>query len=749
MKSTKDLARPMGMKSTAASNQGHQDHALPGSVPLLQTIQGEPMPITSDVVSEELLRSLVNGSDDAIISKTLEGLVTSWNPAAETMFGYQASEIIGQSVLNLFPEELLHEEREIISRIASGERIHHYETIRKRKDGSTFPASITVSPIRDERQAIVGASKIVRDITIKRALVDEMRMSASVFEFAREAIIIADDEGRFIRVNKAFSDITGYTAQDVVGQTPNLFKSSRQGPEVHLKMLIELKDKGFCQGEVWSRKKSGQAFAALVNVTRVNQSGGLPDRHIAIFADITAIREQQELMERMAHFDLLTNLPNRFLLTDRLEQALKKCDSNGGELAVVYADLDGFKQVNDDLGHALGDEVLTIVSKRMQAALEEGDTIARIGGDEFVILLMFDRPQKNHLDKLRGVLDACKQPIQIEHHHVSISATAGVTVYPADESTAELLLRHADQAMYEAKQIGKNRIKFFDAIRDKNARDTYSLIQDLEVAIERDALFLEYQPKVDLLSGRIVGAEALLRWRRAQDKTVYPDEFIRPVEQLPIIEKIGGWVMRQALLQLEQLHALGFDFPISINIAPRHFLANQFSTMVQDMVNEHESFIRDKRLLEIEIIETQEFSNLAKVARIMNECIRSGVRFSLDDFGTGYSSLAYLKELPVETLKIDRSFIAGMTHNQPDLLLVKGIIGLAKAFNLEIVAEGTEQRDQAELLASLGCAHVQGYGVARPMPAPVFQKWCRRWSQHAQKRENGIYFYQLEDIESL
>lgn len=749
MNSTTDLTRAIGMKSAIGPEQGHQSSMLGGSAPLFQTISCDSVSTTSDGVSAEFLRSLVNGSDDAIISKTLEGLVTSWNPAAEVMFGYQASEIIGRSVLNLFPEGLQHEEREIISRIASGERIHHYETVRKRKDGSTFPASITISPIRDENQVIVGASKIVRDITIKRALLDEMRMSASVFEFAREAIIIADDEGRFIRVNKAFSDITGYAAEDVVGQTPNLFKSSRQGPEVHLKMLIDLKDKGFCQGEVWSRKKSGEAFAALVNVSRVQQEGGLPDRHIAIFADITAIREQQELMERMAHFDLLTNLPNRILLTDRLEQALKKCESDGSELAVVYADLDGFKQVNDDLGHAVGDEVLTIVSKRMESALDEGDTIARIGGDEFVILLMFDQPHKNHLNKLHRVLDACRLPIQIEHQHIAISASAGVTVYPADESTADLLLRHADQAMYEAKQIGKNQIKFFDAARDKNARDTYSLIQDLEVAIERDALFLEYQPKIDLLSGRIVGAEALLRWRRTQDNTVYPDEFIRPVEQLPIIEKIGGWVMRQALLQLELLHGLGFDFPISINIAPRHFLSNQFSNMVQDMVNEHASFIRDKRLLEIEIIETQEFSNLAKVASIMTECMRAGVRFSLDDFGTGYSSLAYLKELPVETLKIDRSFIAGMTHNQPDLLLVKGIIGLAKAFDLEIVAEGTEHLDQAELLASLGCAHVQGYGVARPMPAPVFQKWCQRWSQHAQQRENGICFSQLEDIESL
>ena len=696
----------------------------------------------SPEVSSEFLRSLINGSDDAIISKSLDGRITGWNPAAERIFGYSADEIVGESILRLFPFELRGEEGKIIHRIVNGERVQHYETVRQRKDGTKFPASITISPISDRNDKIIGASKIVRDISTRRALEDNMRLSAIVFEYASEAIIIADNDGRFIHVNKAFTEITGFGLEDVIGKTPALFKSSRQGPDVPIQMLADLKAQGHCQGEVWSRRKAGEAFAVLVNVSRVEEQDGSPGRYIAIFADITTIREQQELLERMAHYDLLTNLPNRILLAERLERSIKKSDKHKIELAVAYLDLDGFKEINDTLGHSVGDEVLAVVGRRMSATLRDSDTLARIGGDEFVLLIEFEQGSEEYLSALHRILTVCKEPVQAEGKEVVLSVSAGVTIYPNDNSSPDLLLRHADQAMYEAKQAGRDQIKFFDTNRDQKERKTYSLINGIASALDNDELFLEFQPKVNVTTGEIIGAEALIRWAHADGRTLYPNEFIRPIEDLPIIDTVGYWVIEGALNQLKRLRVFGHSFPISVNIAPRHFLEKNFSRNLEKLMLLHDAFIKDERLLEIEIIETQKFFDLSSVSRIMKECSGMGCRFSLDDFGTGYSSLLYLKELPAETLKIDRSFITGMHNSQHDLLLVKAILGLADAFNRTVIAEGVETVGQAELLVSLGCKNIQGFGVARPMPAEKFVQWCKDWRAVHQSRasDSGIAF---------
>ncbi|MGN6580420.1 MAG: putative bifunctional diguanylate cyclase/phosphodiesterase [Bordetella sp.] len=679
-------------------------------------------------VSLQFLSSLIEGSDDAIVSKTLDGIITSWNPAAEKMFGYMAGEIIGQPVQKLFPEHLRSEEEHIIAQIVAGKRVAHFETLRLRKDGSTFPASITVSPICDESGKIIAASKIVRDITLRRALEDQMRLSETVFNFASEAIIVADADGRFIHVNKAFTEITGYCLQDVIGQTPTLFRSSRQSPEIHLKMLAELKETGHCQGEIWSRKKTGEAFAVLINVSRIREQHDLPGRYIAIFADVTSIREQQELMERMAHFDSLTNLPNRLLLAERLERSIRKAEREQSEVAVAYLDLDGFKDINDRYGHSVGDEVLATVSRRMACALPEYDTVARVGGDEFVLLIESRDEQEQYLSALHGVLQVCKEPIHINDQIIALSASAGVTVFPRDASDPDVLVRHADLAMYEAKQSGRDRIQFFDAEQDARAKKRYALINEMARALENRELFLEYQPKVDIVTGKVFGAEALVRWRTPEGKTIYPADFIRLIEDLPIIDDVGDYVIESALAQIEQWLARGHELQVSVNIAPRHFLSPAFVPRLREMTRPYQAMLAGRKLLEIEIIETQKFLDLGIVSTVMKSCANLGIGFSLDDFGTGYSSLLYLKELPADTIKIDQSFVAGMTHNQHDLFLVQAILGLAKVFRRGIIAEGVETREQAQMLVDMGCPNVQGFGVARPMAADLFEPWCQQWN---------------------
>ena len=378
----------------------------------------------------------------------------------------------------------------------------------------------------------------------------------------------------------------------------------------------------------------------------------------------------------------------------------------------------------------------------MSATLRDSDTLARIGGDEFVLLIEFKQGSEEYLSALHRILTVCKEPVQAEGKEVVLSVSAGVTIYPNDNSSPDLLLRHADQAMYEAKQAGRDQIKFFDTNRDQKEKKTYSLINGIASALDNDELFLEFQPKVNVTTGEIIGAEALIRWAHADGRTLYPNEFIRPIEDLPIIDTVGYWVIEGALNQLKRLRVFGHSFPISVNIAPRHFLEKNFSRNLEKLMLLHDAFIKDERLLEIEIIETQKFFDLSSVSRIMKECSGMGCRFSLDDFGTGYSSLLYLKELPAETLKIDRSFITGMHNSQHDLLLVKAILGLADAFNRTVIAEGVETVGQAELLVSLGCKNIQGFGVARPMPAEKFVQWCKDWRAVHQSRasDSGIAF---------
>ncbi|WP_019937238.1 EAL domain-containing protein [Bordetella sp. FB-8] len=678
-------------------------------------------------VSSEFLRSLIESSNDAIVSKTLGGIITSWNPAAEKMFGYTAEEMIGQSVKRLFPAQLRDEEDHIIAQIAAGKRVEHFETVRLRKDGSTFPVSVTVSPIRDESGIIIAASKIVRDITLRRTLEDQMRLSETVFNFATEAIIVADADGRFIHVNKAFTQITGYGLEDVIGKTPAIFRSSRQAPEIQLKMLGELKATGYCQGEIWSRKKTGEALAVLINISRVQEQDHLPGRHIAVFADITGLREQQELMERMAHFDSLTDLPNRLLLAERLERSLLRAEKEQSEVAVAYLDLDGFKDINDHYGHAVGDEVLATVGRRMASVLRDSDTVARVGGDEFVLLIESRDAQEEYLGALHRVLQICKEPMRIRDRLITLSASVGITVFPRDASDPDVLVRHADLAMYEAKQSGRDRMQFFDPEQDKKAKQRYELIKGVSRALENQELFLEYQPKVDIVTGKIYGAEALIRWRTPDGQVIYPGDFIPLIEDMPIIDEVGDYVIQRALVQIEKWFALGHALCISVNIAPHHFLSPTFASRLRELTRPYRDLLAGRKLLEIEIIETQKFLDLHVVSTIMQTCANMGIGFSLDDFGTGYSSLLYLKELPAETIKIDQSFVAGMADNQHDLFLVRAILGLAQAFRREVIAEGVETKEQARMLVDMGCSNVQGYGVAPPMTADKFEQWCGQW----------------------
>jgi diguanylate cyclase (GGDEF)-like protein/PAS domain S-box-containing protein len=669
----------------------------------------------------EYINAIVQSSDDAIISKTLDGIVTSWNPGAQTLFGYNDAEMIGQPMLRLFPPDKQDEELFILEKIVSGEKVDHFETVRMHKDGRLLNVSVTISPIRNAAGHVVGASKIARDITAQTAAQRRVQLISSVFTHTNEAIVITDAAGLIVEVNQAFVRISGYERHEVTGHSHHMFASSRQGPPVFDKFWQALREQDHCQGELWSRRKDGEAYAGLLTVNAVRNPAGAVQNYVALFADITPLRKQQERLEHVAHFDALTDLPNRLLLSDRLTQAMVASRNHGGAVAVAYLDLDGFKAVNDRHGHDVGDELLIALSQRIRAALKPVDTLARIGGDEFVAVLLNIDGTQDCCEQVQKIVCACAEPIVLHDHLFHISASVGVTLFPHDDAAADQLLRHADRAMYEAKQAGKNRFHLFDAAQDIETKVRAEKIARIKQALAQREFALYYQPKVNMRTGQVIGAEALVRWLHPEHGVLPPIEFLPLIETHFLSEALGAWVIAQALTQMSQWQLAGLHLPVSVNVSARQLQQGDFARQLGALLAQQPDV--DPKHLELEVLETSALDDIDTVSAIMRDCCGLGVHFSVDDFGTGYSSLTYLKRLPAQTLKIDQSFVRGMLTDPEDLAIVQGVIGLAAAFGRQVIAEGVETASHAERLLQLGCELAQGYGIARPMPAHDLAPW--------------------------
>ena len=444
-----------------------------------------------------------------------------------------------------------------------------------------------------------------------------------------------------------------------------------------------------------------------------------------VLARTAALLANEERLEHIAHYDALTHLPNRVLLADRLHQSMAQCQRLTQSLAVAFLDLDGFKAVNDQHGHTVGDGLLMALAKRMQAALREGDTLARIGGDEFVAVLVGMESPDHCVPVLERLLEAAAGVVEVGELQLQVSASIGVTLYPQDNAEADLLLRHADQAMYLAKQAGKNRYHLFDIAHETAAKNKGETLKHIRRAIDRHEFVLYYQPKVNMQTGAVIGAEALIRWQHPERGLLPPGAFLPAIEDHPISVDLGDWVIATALQQMSTWQAAGFELSVSVNIGARQLQHAGFTAQLGELLAANPSIAPCR--LELEILETCALEDMARVCEVMRACQSLGVRFALDDFGTGYSSLTYLKQLPAELLKIDQSFVRDMLTDPDDLAIVQGVIGLAKAFRREVIAEGVETTAHGELLLSMGCELAQGYGIARPMPAADLPGWVANW----------------------
>lgn len=587
-------------------------------------------------------------------------------------------------------------------------------------------------PLLDAAGHIVGIFGINRDVTESVHAQVRSRLAANMFANAREAIIITDPTGIIVEVNESFCRMTGYTKEEVIGQNPRILHSGRQSLAFYQKMWSDIHQQGFWSGEIWNRRKNGEVYAELKTISAIQDEWGSLKNYVSLATDITTLKQHQHELEHVAHYDSLTGLPNRLLFSERLEKAMLACEHRGSTLCVVFIDLDGFKSINDTHGHLAGDKLLVALSRKMQTALRKGDSLARIGGDEFVAVLVDLHDKKDYLTVLDRLLTATSEPVwvYVESTQVPIKVTAsiGATVYPCDGADADLLLRHADQAMYLAKQAGKNRYHLFDVEHDAAIQSQCEISTQIQWGLENHEFELYYQPKVHLVTFQVVGFEALIRWNRA-DGVWTPGQFLPAIEHHALSIELGEWVIATALHQLQHWHSQGFALQMSVNVGAMQLQHSDFVQRLAALLEPYDPVIRHN--LDLEVLESSALGDMVTMAKKLRACAELGVSFSLDDFGTGYSSLGYLKHLPTSTLKIDQSFIRNMLVDSDDCAIVSAIIGLAKAFGRTVIAEGLETPTHAEKLLAMGCHLAQGYGIARPMPASAVVGWIAEWEQIA------------------
>ena len=552
-----------------------------------------------------------------------------------------------------------------------------------------------------------------------------LALAASVFNHSHESIIVLDRFGLIVEANRNFCSTAGLSMQALKGAPLNQFITGAIEEIVLFQAILDaVQNTGYWAGEMNCRRANGALYPVQINVSPVLTANQQVEHYVIFLTDISEIKQKQSELEYVAHFDVLTGLPNRVLLLDRLQKALSNAVRHGRSLAVAFIDLDGFKDVNDTHGHAIGDQLLVVISRNMQKALRETDSIARLGGDEFVVLITDLEKTSDCIPVLDRLLDATASLLPVNHLLLKISASIGVTLFPQDNLGADQLVRHADQAMYQAKQNGKNQYFFFDASNAQSSADPEVSLNDIKMALEPSQFVLYYQPKVNMHTGAVVGAEALIRWHHPTRGLLSPAAFLPLIEDKPISIELSKWVIATAISQMEAWEKVGLILNVSVNVSALHLQHPSFFVHVE----KHAPIL--KRLhseLSIEILETTALSDIARVREKLLQCQTIGIQFSLDDFGTGYSSLSYLSDLPVQELKIDQSFVRRMATDASNLSIVQGVISLARAFDKAVIAEGVETLAQGEMLLQLGCDTAQGYAIARPMPAAEIMDWVANW----------------------
>lgn len=560
------------------------------------------------------------------------------------------------------------------------------------------------------------------DLTTLKQREEALALNADVFSNSSEGIVVCDADNRIVSVNRAFTEITGYASEEAIGRNPRLLSSGRHDRAFYRDMWQRILEAGRWQGEVWNRRRDGDLYLQWLTINVARDRDGRVQHYYAIFSDITRRRQTEARISHMTHHDALTDLPNRVLLRDRIEHAIHQAERDRGALAVLFLDLDRFKNVNDSLGHGVGDALLVEVAHRICATVRHQDTVSRAGGDEFSLLLP-DTDAEGAAHVAQKLIDAIGRPLTVEGHEMTPTPSIGIAIYPGDARDVDALLRASDSAMYRAKASGGAGFRFYAPELQQKAGRTLELENALRSAIDRGELQLHYQPQVLLGTGRLIGCEALLRWNHPRLGPVSPADFVPIAEESGLILPIGEWVVRTAAAQNRAWQDAGFEpIVIAANVSAVQFRQATFEAMVDEVLGQTGL---DARWLELELTESVMSADPEAAIRIMDALHARGVALAIDDFGTGYSSLAYLKRFRINRLKIDRSFVHDLGRDPSSEAIVEGVIAMAHSLGLRTIAEGVETEAQAAALASRGCNEAQGFLYGRPMPAPEFEQWRR------------------------
>jgi diguanylate cyclase (GGDEF)-like protein/PAS domain S-box-containing protein len=688
--------------------------------------------------SERVLLSHIENTPLGCITWDKNLVCTQWNRSAEKIFGYTEKEAVGKHASELIIVPSMKTELANLFQLLIEDKGGQYNSNENcRKDGSIIICEWHSTPIVDENGVTIGVTSLVQDVTKNKQLEERLKLSASVFSHAREGIIITDAKGNIIEVNDTFANITGYDREEVLGKNPSLLRSDRQSNEFYAQLWQSLIDNGYWSGEIWNQRKNKEVYPQLLTISSVHDNNGNLKNYIAIFTDISNVKEQQQKLEQMAHYDVLTNLPNRALLADRLNQVLIQNNANNTQVAVILLDLDGFKEINDDYGHNVGDELLVAIAERLKTSIREGDTLSRFGGDEFVAVLSNLTSLNEFKTIVERMLVLASEPVICQGHKLKVSTSIGVTLYPADNTDADQLIRHADQAMYVAKQKGKNCYHQFDIQSEDAIKIRHETIQNITKALNNREFVLYYQPKVNMRTGEIIGTEALIRWQHPTRGLLSPAEFLPFIENHQLSIDIGEWVIAESLQQLGRWKKSDLNIQVSVNVGALQLQQQNFSTRLKSLLAAAPNISPSS--LELEVLETSKLGDVKDVSKIMEDCVKLGVNFAIDDFGTGYSSLTYLRRLPANVIKIDQTFVRDMLYDNEDRTIVIGVIALARSFNRCVIAEGVETIAHGTALLKLGCELAQGYGIAKPMPADELPDWAKQWTTAPEWKNSAIH----------
>ena len=655
---------------------------------------------------ERYWESFINVLPESVLILDLDGTILYANKCACSLFSKPVSKFIGNNFS--YP-------------LQSG-RVIEIEIIKN--DLATVCCELTIQAGKWKNQDAWIA--VLHDITEKKSTEKALKIAANVFNFAKEGILITDSNNVIIDINKEFTKITGYEKKDVLGKTPKLLQSGQHNKNFYEAMWKHIKKTGYWYGEIWNRKKNGETYPQLLAISEVLDEDEVIN-YVGVFYDITQQEEQKRKLEHSAHYDSLTDLPNRVLLIINIENAIKETRRSNKNLAILFIDLDYFKTINDKYGHDIGDLLLIKFTEIIKKQTREIDTFARYGGDEFILVATnLDTPNE-YKNLVERIYDQLRAPISVESYLINVKISIGVALYPQNsEVTPEQLIRQADHAMYESKISGRNKITVFNTKNEHQKKQDSKLIKELTDALHNDEFEIFYQPKVNMKTQTVFGAEGLIRWQHKERGLLLPGEFIPFVMKHPeFLLKLTEWTIKKALNQLSEWHTFSENLTISINIDAFQLEQKNFINQLKLLLKPYPENIYKR--LEFEILESSFISNLDGTSKLIKQCNDIGIEFSLDDFGTGFSSINYLVALPFKYMKIDMNFIRNILGNKRDIKILKAILDIAKAINIDVIAEGVETQPHEDLLLKLGCNLGQGFVFSKALPAEDFKAWYQAW----------------------